>query len=195
MGRDPCGVYSVSSFLLGIGVGHLWRFSAFVVYLRDAGWSFYFIYLLLLLFLFIIFILRGVACSVYGALGWDPCGVYSVSRFLLGIGVGHLWRFSAFVAFMRHAGWSVYFIYLFIVWRGVAWRGVACSVYGALVWGPCGVHSVWSVYEAFGLVIFCPFRVFAAFTGHWGGTLVAFTVLVVFYWALGLDICGAFQRL
>ena len=35
-------------------------------------------------------------------------------RFLLGIGVGRLWRFSAFVAFMRHAGWSVYFIYLFI---------------------------------------------------------------------------------
>ena len=45
------------------------------------------------------------------------------------------------------------------------------------------------------LVIFCPFRVFAAFRGHWGGTLVAFTELVVFYWALGLDICGAFQRL
>ena len=21
---------------------------------------------------------RGVACSVYGPLGWDPCGVYSV---------------------------------------------------------------------------------------------------------------------
>ena len=32
-------------FLLGIGVGHLWGFSAFVVYMRDAGWSFYFIYL------------------------------------------------------------------------------------------------------------------------------------------------------
>ena len=108
MGRDPCGVYSVSSFLLGIGVGHLWRFSAFVVYMRDAGWSFYFIYLYIFL--------RGVACSVYGALGWDPCGVYSVSRFLLGIGVGRLWRFSAFVAFMRHAGWSVYFIYLILLY-------------------------------------------------------------------------------
>ena len=34
-----------------------------------------------------------------------------------------------------------------------------------------------------------------ALRGHWGGTLVAFTVLVVFYWALGLDVCGAFQRL
>ena len=31
-----------------------------------------------------------------------------------------------------------------------------------------------------------------AFMGHWGGTLVAFTVLVGFYWALGLDVCGAF---
>ena len=82
-----------------------------------------------LVFLFSSFIylfLRGVAFSIYGALGWDPYGVYSVSRFLLGIGVGRLWRFSAFVAFMRHAGWSVYFIYLFIylfiVWRGVAFR-------------------------------------------------------------------------
>ena len=34
-----------------------------------------------------------------------------------------------------------------------------------------------------------------AFMGHWGGTLMAFTVLVGFYWALGLDVCGAFQRL
>ena len=42
---------------------------------------------------------------------------------------------------------------------------------------------------------FCPFRVFAAVRGLWGGTLVAFTVLVVCYWALGLDICGTFQRL
>ena len=122
-----------------------------------------------LVFLFYSFILFyffwcGVAFSVYGALGWDPYGVYSVSRFLLGIGVGRLWRFSAFVAFMRHAGWSVYFSYLFIylfffllcgvAWRGVAWRGVSCSVYGALGWGPCGVHSVCSVYEAFGLVAF-----------------------------------------
>ena len=47
-----------------------------------------------------------------------------------------------------------------------------------------------------GWSFFCPFRVFAAVRGLWGGTLVAFTVLVVFfYWALGLDICGTFQRL
>ena len=56
----------------------------------------------------------------------------------MGIGVGRLWRFLAFVAFVRHAGWSLYFIYLFIylfiVLRGVAWRGVACSVYGAAGW-------------------------------------------------------------
>ena len=108
-----------------------------------------------LFILFIYFILiyfwRGVAFSVYGALGWNPYGVYSVSRFLLGIGVGRLWRFSVFVAFMRHAGWSVYFIYFFYC---VAWRGVPCSVYGALGWGPCGVHSFCSVYEAFGLVAF-----------------------------------------
>ena len=78
---------------------------------------------------------------------------------------GALVAFTAFVAFMRHAGWSVYFIYLFIVWRGVAWRGVACSVYGALGWGLCGVHSVCSVYEAFGLVLLVAFRVLVVFMG------------------------------
>ena len=97
--------------------------------------------------------------------------------FLLGIGVGRLWRFSAFVAFMRHAGWSVYFICLFFC----VWRCVACSVYGALGWGACGVHSVCSVYEAFGLVVFfAAFIVFLTFMGHWSGTLVAFTVFVLF---------------
>ena len=96
----------------------------------------------------------------------DICGgVYSVSRFLLGIGVGCLWRFSAFVVFMRQAGWSVYFIYLIIYC--VAWRGIAFGIYGALGWGPCGVHSVCSVYEAFGLVAFLvAFRVFVTFMGH-----------------------------
>ena len=76
------------------------------------------------------------------------------SSFLLGIGFGHFWHVSAFVLFMRLAGWSFYFIHLFIFC--VAWRGVACSAQGAL-----------------------------------GGTLVAFAVLVVFYWALVLDVCGA----
>ena len=41
----------------------------------------------------------------------------------------------------------------------------------------------------------CGVALCVAFRGHWGGTLVAFTVLVVFCWALGLDVCGAFQRL
>ena len=118
--------------------------------------------LFILFVYFILFFWCGVAFSVYGALGWDPYGVYSVSRFLLGIGVGRLWRFSAFVAFMRHAGWSVYFIYFFLFFFllcGVAWRGVA-------------------------------FRV--AFMGHWGGALVAFTAFVAsirrsgwfFWWRL-----------
>ena len=69
--------------------------------------------------------------------------------------------------FMRHAGWSFYSIHLFFVWRGVVWRGVA--------WRGVALR--------------------VALRGHWGGTLVAFTVLVVFCWALGLDVCGAFQRL
>ena len=131
----------------------------------------------------------------YGALGWDPCSVYNVSSFLLGIVVGRLWRFSAFVAFMRHAGWSVYFIYLFIFC--VAWRGVVGSVYGALGWDPygvysvcidygvlrldvCGFHSICSVYRALGLVLLVAFRLLVVFMGDWGGTRLAFTALVVF---------------
>ena len=96
-----------------------------------------------LFILFIYLFLRGVAFSIYGALGWDSCGVYRVSRFLLGIGVGRLWRFSAFVAFMRHAGWSVYFIYLFIFFLlcGVAWRGVAFRVAFMGHWGGALVAS------------------------------------------------------
>ena len=78
--------------------------------------------------------------------------MYCICSFLLGIRVGHWWRFSAFVVFMRDAGWSFYLMYLFFVWRGVAWRGGALRV---------------------------------AFMGHWGGTLVAFTVLVVFVLGIG----------
>ena len=38
-----------------------------------------------------------------------------------------------------------------------------------------------------------------AFMGHWGGTLVALTVLVVFYWALGwtsvalFSVCSVYE--
>ena len=60
--------------------------------------------------------------------------------------------FTAFVAFLRRLGWSFCFLSFFFF---VAWRGIACSVYGALGWDPCGIHSVYSVYEAFGLVVFC----------------------------------------
>ena len=53
------------------------------------------------------------------------------------------------------------------------------------------VHSVCSVYEAFGPVIFVAFRVFVAFMGHygWSWTLVVFTELVVFR-GVGLDVGG-----
>ena len=51
-------------------------------------------------------------------------------------------RFSVFVAFMRHAGWSVYFIYLFIVWRGVALRVAFMGHW-------CGVLVAFTVFVAF----------------------------------------------
>ena len=142
--------------------GTLVAFTVLVVFTGHWGWTLMALFSvcsvyegcrLVFLFIYLFFVWRGAACSVHGALGWDSCGVYSVSSFLLGIGVGRLWRLSTFVAFMRHAGWSVYFIYLFIYC--VAWRGVACSIYGACGWSPCGVHSVCSVNEAFGLVAFC----------------------------------------
>ena len=51
------------------------------------------------------------------------------------------------------------------------------------------VHSVCNVYEAFGPVIFVAFRVFVAFMGHWGWTLVVFTELDVFR-VVGLVVGG-----
>ena len=51
------------------------------------------------------------------------------------------------------------------------------------------VHSVCSVYEAFGPVIFVAFSVFVAFMGHQGWTVVVFTELVVFR-GVGLDVGG-----
>ena len=136
MGRDPCGVYSVSSFFFFFIFYFFYFFIFFFLFIFYLFFIFFiFLFLLLLLFFFYFFIF-----------------------FLLGIGVGHLWHFSAFVVFMRDARWSFYFIHSFIYFC-VALR--------------------------------------LAFTGmgHWGGTLVAFTGLVGFYWALGLDVCGAFQRL
>ena len=54
-------------------------------------------------------------------------------RFLLGIGVGRLWRFSAFVAFMRHAGWSVYFTLFIYLLCGVAWRVAFMGHWGGVL--------------------------------------------------------------
>ena len=111
--------------------------------------------------------------------------------------------FTTFVAFIRRLGWSFYVAFrVFVAFMG-HWGGillaftVLVSVYWALglnvlcrlrclycLWSVlgdvCEFHSVCSVYEAFGPVIFVAFRVFVAFMGHWGWTLVAFTALVVF---------------
>ena len=84
--------------------------------------------------------------------------------------------FTAFVAFLRCSSWSFYFIYLVIL----LWCGVACSVYGSLVWDPYGIHSVCSVYQALAARFLWRLECFVTFIGHWGGTLVVFTVLVVF---------------
>ena len=51
------------------------------------------------------------------------------------------------------------------------------------------VHSVCSIYEAFGLLIFVALRVFVAFMGHSGWAHVVFTELVVFR-GVGLDVGG-----
>ena len=86
-------------------------------------------------------------CSVYGVAlrvafmghwGGTLVAFTVLVVILLGIGVGRLWRFSAFVASIRHAGWSVYFIYLFIYLFifFVAWRCVQ------RLWG-IGVGRLW----------------------------------------------------
>ena len=60
---------------------------------------------LVFLFYSFIYFLCGVVLRVPLRGRWgDPSGIYSASSFLLGVGVGRLWRFSAFVAFMRYAG-------------------------------------------------------------------------------------------
>ena len=79
--------------------------------------------------LFIVFIYLFIFCvalrvSFMGHWGGTLVAFTVSVRFLLGIGVGRLWRFSAFVAFMRHAGWSVYFTLFIYLLCGVAWRGV-----------------------------------------------------------------------
>ena len=64
LGWVPCGVYCVSSVYEAFG---LFFFKIFIcicnvfcsVAWRGVAW-------------------RSVACSVYGALGWDPCGVHNV---------------------------------------------------------------------------------------------------------------------
>ena len=104
-----------------------------------------------------------MACSIYGALGWNLCGIHSVCsayeafglvcfhgafRVSGVFGVGALVAFTAFVLFRKCWGWM-------FLWLSLHLR-----------------RSGWSFFVAF--------RVFVVFMGHWGGTLVAFTVLVLF---------------
>ena len=130
--------------------------------------------------LFILFIyflcdvaLRCVACSVYGALGWDPCSVYSVSSFFIG-----------------HWGWT--FVALFSV----------CSVYEAcrlvcLLYLFIYLFIILFYFILFYLFIYFFFIVWrgvafcVAFMGHWGGALVASTAFVAFMRRLGWSpFCG-----
>ena len=73
--------------------------------------------------------------------------------------------FTASVAFLRHRGWSFYFIYLAFM---VHW---------------CGTFVVFTAFVAFirrlGCPLFVAFRVVVTFMGHWGGTLAAFTAFVL----------------
>ena len=93
-------------------------------------------------------------------MGWDPSGVYSVS-----------------------SGNGALAVNIFCGVYGV------CIVYELFGMNVRQVHSVCSIYEAFGPVIFEAFRVFIAFMGHWGWTLVAFTELEVFR-GVGLVVGG-----
>ena len=89
------------------------KFTAFAAFIRRLGWSFF---------------AHFKCLQCLGALGRDPCGVYSVGSFLLGIGVGHLWCFSAFVVYNNEGCRRVFIFYLLLYFL----RGVACSIYGAL---------------------------------------------------------------
>ena len=71
------------------------------MFTRRSGWP-----LFLFLFLFVLFFVawRSVACSVYGALAWDPCGVHNVCSVHEAFGLALLVAFRVFVAFMGHWG-------------------------------------------------------------------------------------------
>ena len=83
------------------------------------------------------------------------------------------------------AGLFTLFIYLLC---GVALRVAFMGHWGG---APCGIHSVWSVYETFWAGrLFVAFRVVVTFMGHWGGTLVVFTVFLLSMECWGWKFCG-----
>ena len=93
--------------------------------------------------------------NVYGALRWEPSGIYSASS-VYGASVLNVFcvQFTVSVVFMECFGLDVcgihsvcciseafrlvFLVYLF----SYSFCGVACSVYASLVWDPYGIHSV-----------------------------------------------------
>ena len=121
------------------------------------------------------------------------CSVYEGCRlvFLFYLLLYFLCGVALCVAFVGHWGGT---LVAFTVLVGFYW---------ALGWGPCGVHSICSVYEACRLVCLLYLFIFCVvwrgvalrveFMGHWGGALVVYTAFVAsirrsgwsFWWRLG----------
>ena len=153
-----------------------------------------------LVFYLFIYFSCGVACSIYGALGWNLCGSHSVCsaheafglvcfhgafRVPGALGGGALVAFTALVLFGKCWGWMFCGFQSSCGIRagpplfcGVQSVG---SVNGTLWRDPCGVYSVSSAYGSLGLNVSCGvYCVFLLLMEGLGWTLVKFTACVAF---------------
>ena len=90
-----------------------------MAFMRRSGWSF--------LFVCIFFCgeaWRSVACSVYGAFGWDPCVVHNVCSDYKAFGLVVFVAFRVFVAFMGHWGGILVAFTTLVVFMGLDVCGV-----------------------------------------------------------------------
>ena len=132
IGLGPRSVYCVRSVYEVFGLAFFLFLFVFVLFFWGVAW-------------------RSVACSVYGALGWDPCGVHNVCSVYEAFGLallvafrvfvasmGHwggiLVAFTALVAFMGHWGWTFVAFKKFVLFMEcLGWAFVAVTAFVAFM--------------------------------------------------------------
>ena len=127
----------------------------------------------------------------------DFCGCHSICSVYEAFGLVLLVAFRVFVAFKGnwgHGGTLLAFTALVSVYEAlglnVLWR-LRCLYCLWSVWGDvCEFHSVCSVYEAFGPVVFCGVQSVCSVYGTLGMDPCGVYSISSVYGALGLDVCG-----